>query len=89
MPTVVRVSLPIENILSGDRVNRIWGIGGSGERVSFRWIVRMNEGASATIDIVNPQLGTMSVAFTAQDSPASPHTQPAQPAQTQPASRTQ
>jgi murein tripeptide amidase MpaA len=88
MPTIVKLSLPIESILSGDRVSRAWGIGGSGERISHRWIVRMNDGASASIDINNPQLGAQTVPFTATDSKAA-QTQPATAPQTQPATRSQ
>ena len=39
-PTIVRLSLPIENIVSGDRVNRAWGIAGSGGREAYHWILR-------------------------------------------------
>lgn len=88
MPTIVRLSLPIESILSGDRVDRAWGIGGSGERISHRWIVRMDDGTSASIDIVNPQLGAQTVTFTATDSKAT-QTQPATAPQTQRATRSQ
>ena len=84
MPTVVTLSLPSENILSGDRVSRAWGIGGSGERIAYRWIVRVEPAALGAIDIVNPQLGHQSIPLAAPV----PQTQPAQSA-AQPASRPQ
>jgi hypothetical protein len=65
-PTVVRVSTPIENIVSGERVMRVWGVGGSGERWTSRWIIRVDDGSDITIDLVNPQLGDHSITVKAE-----------------------
>jgi hypothetical protein len=58
--------LPIENIVSGDRVNRAWGINGSGGRAAYHWIVRANDGKEIEITIANRQLGDRVVRFEAR-----------------------
>jgi hypothetical protein len=75
MPTIVRLAVPIENIVAGERVGKTWGIGGSGERFTARWIIRMDDGADAGIELTNPQLGNQTITFKAEDGTA--QTQPA------------
>jgi hypothetical protein len=65
-PTVVRVSTPIERIVAGDRVNRAWGIDGSGGRATYHWILRIDQGTTVRIDIANRQLGDRVVEFVAE-----------------------
>jgi hypothetical protein len=38
-PHVVRVDLPLEQIVAGSRVHRVWSVPGSGGREALRWIV--------------------------------------------------
>lgn len=66
-PTVVRISVPVEQIVAGNRVNRAWGIGGSGDRFALRWIVRVEDGADITLDIINPHLGNQTITFKAEE----------------------
>ncbi|MHC5004804.1 MAG: M14 family metallopeptidase, partial [Planctomycetota bacterium] len=68
MPTVVRLSVPLEDVVAGERVSRHWGIDGSGRRVVQHWIVRVRDGAPVEVEIVNPQLGDMTVRFSARPS---------------------
>ena len=65
-PSVVRISTPIENIITGDRVSKTFGIGGSGDRATYRWIIRADDGSDITIDITNPHLGDQHLTFKAQ-----------------------
>jgi hypothetical protein len=65
-PSVVRISTPIDNIVSGDRVNKTYGIGGSGDRATYRWIIRADNTSDVTIDITNPHLGDQHLTFKAQ-----------------------
>jgi murein tripeptide amidase MpaA len=64
-PTVVRLDVPLEDIVAGERVSRFWGIDGSGQRVTLHWIVRVEDGATVQVQIVNPQLGDHTVTFMA------------------------
>ena len=70
MPTIVRISAPIDQIIAGDRVTKTWGIGGSGERLSLRWIVRMDDGGSGSIELINPQLGNQTITFKSEETAA-------------------
>ncbi len=65
-PSVVRISTPIDDIITGDRVNKTYGIGGSGDRVTYRWIIRAADGSDVTIDITNPHLGDQHLTFKAE-----------------------
>lgn len=65
-PSVVRISTPIDNIVSGDKQTRTFGVGGSGDRVTYTWIVRADDGSDITIDITNPHLGDRQLTFKAQ-----------------------
>jgi hypothetical protein len=65
-PMVVRLSTPIENIVAGDRISRISGIGGSGERWTGHWIIRTDDGSDITIDLVNEQFGDQKISVKAE-----------------------
>jgi hypothetical protein len=66
-PTIVRLSVPVESIVAGERVARIWTIGGGG-RSTHEWIVRVADGSSFVIEIESPQLGDQKVNVLALDS---------------------
>jgi len=66
MPTVVRISVPVDDIVSGDRVDRIWGLDGSGGQSVHEWIVRVEDGAEVTVSILNTQFGDRTVTFNAE-----------------------
>ena len=66
-PTIVRLALPIESIVSGERVTRIWAISGGG-RSTHEWIVRAADESSFKIEIESSQLGSQQIATTATDS---------------------
>ncbi|MCZ6836174.1 MAG: M14 family metallopeptidase [Planctomycetota bacterium] len=66
LPTIVTLSVPVESIVTGDRINRSWGITGSGGRQSLHWILRVEDGSDVSIDITNPQLGQRTVTFEAK-----------------------
>jgi hypothetical protein len=65
-PMVVRLSTPIENIVAGDRISRISGIGGSGERWTGHWIIRADDGSDITINLVNEQFGDQTISANAE-----------------------
>ncbi len=65
-PTVVRISTPVEDIVAGNRINRTWGIGGSGDRAAYFWIVRAKPGSEIAVDVVNPHFGDQKHSATAE-----------------------
>ena len=48
-PTVIRISVPIERLVAGDRVSREWGIAAAGGRVTRHWIIRGDAGEDVEI----------------------------------------
>lgn len=65
-PSVVRISTPIDDIITGDRVTKTYGIGGSGDRATYRWIIRADNGSDVVIDITNPHLGDQHLTIKAE-----------------------
>ncbi len=59
-PFVVRLDLPVENVLSGQAVSKIWSVGGSGGRNDFRWIVRAPDGSTLKITLFSEKYGESS-----------------------------
>lgn len=48
-PIVVTLELPLERILAGERVARVWSVPGSGGREKLRWIVTGEAGETVAI----------------------------------------
>ena len=71
-PTVVRISTPVENIVAGDRVARVWGLDGSGGRSVHHWIIRAADGSDITIELHDEQLGGRMIQFQAAQTSAPP-----------------
>lgn len=59
-PFVVRLDAPVENVLSGQAVSKIWSVAGSGGRNDFRWIVRAADGSNLTITLFSDKYGESS-----------------------------
>jgi len=60
-PIVMRISTPVDNILTGQRVSRIWGIDGHGGRSEHRWIIRTDDLKAQTIELVDPRFGNQTL----------------------------
>ena len=56
-PYVLRLDLPIEKIVSGQRVQKYWSIPGSGGRQEARWIIMADDGASVDAILYSEKLG--------------------------------
>lgn len=56
-PYVVRLSVDDDRIVTGNRVNKIWSIPGSGGRAALRWIIRADDGAEITITVYSEKFG--------------------------------
>lgn len=63
-PFVVRLDLPVENVLSGQAVSKIWSVGGSGGRNDFRWILRAADGSTLKITLFSEKYGESSTTVT-------------------------
>lgn len=57
-PFLIRLSTPTENIVTGQRVNRIWSLPGSGGKQEFRWIISAPEGSVLTLTLFSEKYGT-------------------------------
>ncbi|MFG0328947.1 MAG: M14 family metallopeptidase [Phycisphaerales bacterium] len=63
-PYVVRLSIPDDQIVTGQRVHKTWSIPGSGGRESYRWIVGAPDGSEFTITLYSEKYGTVKRSFT-------------------------
>tara|TARA_R110002072_G_scaffold42064_11_gene118013 strand:- start:31274 stop:33226 length:1953 start_codon:yes stop_codon:yes gene_type:complete len=63
-PIVLRLSTPVDQIIQGQRVSRIWGIAPDGGRSDHHWIFRTSSDediTDITIEINDPRLGNHSI----------------------------
>lgn len=60
-PIVVRLSTPVEQIVSGQRISRVWGVGADGARDEHRWVLRTDDIAAETIEIIDPRAGARTI----------------------------
>lgn len=56
-PTVITLSAPVDRVLQGRRVDRIWGIDGEGGRTLHRWVLRSDDIEQETVTIDDPRYG--------------------------------
>lgn len=60
-PIVIRLSSEVKNILTGQRVARVWGIDANGGRSEHRWIIRSKNIDEETIEIIDPRFGNQTL----------------------------
>jgi len=56
-PVIVTLSVGVDQILLGRRVDRVWGLEGNGGRSVHRWIIRTEDFNNETITIDDPRHG--------------------------------
>lgn len=56
-PVIVRLSVPVEHIIQGQRVDRVWGIDGNGGRSTHSWVFRTDDISNESITIDDPRMG--------------------------------
>lgn len=66
LPTVLRLSTPIDNIVTGERIDRAWRIDGL-SRHDAHWILAVEDGATIEIELLDDQLGDRLIRFTADE----------------------
>lgn len=60
-PMVVRLSAMVDTIISGQRVDRVWGINADGGRSDHHWIFRSDDISEETIEIIDPRFGNHTI----------------------------
>jgi Zinc carboxypeptidase len=60
-PMVMRLSSSVDDILTGQRISRIWGIDANGGRSEHRWIIRSDDINTETIELVDPRFGNQTI----------------------------
>ena len=50
-------SAELDQILTGQRVDKVWSVPGSGGRESFRWIIKAPDGSPLTISVYSEKYG--------------------------------
>ena len=57
-PFVVRIDVPNETIVTGQKVNRIWSLDGGGTRTWYRWIIQGKRMSKISIKLFSEKFGT-------------------------------
>ncbi len=57
-PHVVRLSVSNEDMVMGQRVNKIWSVPGSGGRVEFRWLLHAADDSDLVITVYSEKFGS-------------------------------
>jgi hypothetical protein len=60
-PSVISLSTELDQIISGQRVSRVWGVDGFGGRSDHMWIIRTNDLSQETIEIRDPRFGNHTI----------------------------
>lgn len=60
-PMIVRLSVPVDQIISGQRVDRVWGINGHGGRSVHTWVFRSENINNETVTIDDPRTGVRKI----------------------------
>ena len=66
-PYVVRLDIPNEQVVTGQRVNKLWSVPGSGGREQMRWIIRGTDGSRLKITVYSEKFGQFQKAVTLRD----------------------
>lgn len=60
-PTIIRLSADVDHIITGQRVDRVWGVDEHGGRSEHHWIFRSEDLSSETIEIIDPRFGNRTI----------------------------
>ncbi len=63
LPVVLRLSTELDQIVSGARINRAWGVEGQSGRYDTHWILRESADTIIEIELLNHQLGDFLLTF--------------------------
>ncbi len=62
-PYVVSTSAPVDTIVTGQRVHKIWRLDGAGGRYKVRWIIRASDASKQTITVFSDKYGSFTKEF--------------------------
>lgn len=60
-PTIIRLSSKVDQIITGQRVSRVWGIDPHGGRSDHHWILRTQNINNERIEIIDPRFGNRTI----------------------------
>jgi len=63
-PYVVRLEVPNETIVSGQKVNRIWSLEGGGTRKWYKWILQGKPNSKVNITLYSEKFGSETISTT-------------------------
>ena len=66
-PFVVRLEIPNESIVAGQKVNRIWSLSGGGTRKWYRWIIQGSARSTVNITLYSEKFGSETIQISLQD----------------------
>jgi hypothetical protein len=57
-PFIVRIDVPNDSIVTGQKVHRIWALDGGGTRIWYRWIIQGKPMSNISITLFSEKFGT-------------------------------
>ncbi len=60
-PFVVRLDIPNDTIVSGQKVNRVWSLNGGGTRTWFKWILQGKPNQNIAITLFSEKFGSKTI----------------------------
>ena len=66
-PYVVRLEVPNQTIVTGQKVNRIWSLDGGGTKKWYRWIIQGPSRSTVNITLYSEKFGSEIIPITLQD----------------------
>ena len=66
-PYVVRLEVPNQSIVTGQKVNRIWSLDGGGTKKWYRWIIQGASRSTVNITLYSEKFGSESIPITLQN----------------------
>lgn len=60
-PVIIRISSEVDQIVTGQRISRLWTLGANNDRAEYRWIIRSDDLQSESIEISDPRFGNHSI----------------------------
>ena len=66
-PYVIRLEVPNETIVSGQKVNRIWALEGGGTQKWYKWILQGKPNSDVNITLYSEKFGNETISTSLKD----------------------